>query len=50
MKGIILIGLFSTFHYSTIMTYSIQAITYASVGTLYGLKWWEKHFISSSSN
>jgi len=50
MKGIILIGLFSTFHYSTIMTYSIQAITYASVGTLYGLKWWEKYFISSSSN
>jgi hypothetical protein len=43
MKGIILIGLFSTFHYSTIMTYGIQALTYVSVGTLYGLKWWEKN-------
>lgn len=50
MKGIILIGLISTFHYSTVMTYGIQAITYASVGTLYGLKWWEKKLISLPSN
>ena len=50
MKGIILIGLISTFHYSTVMTYGIQAITYASVGTLYGLKWWEKKLIRLPSN
>jgi len=41
LKGIVLIGLISTWHYSTLLSYGIQAIFYISVGILYGLKWWD---------
>lgn len=42
LKGIIIIGLISTFHYSTVLAYGTQAIFYISIGMLYGLKWWDK--------
>ena len=45
LKGIVLIGLISTWHYSTLLCYGTQAIFYISVGILYGLKWWDNKLL-----
>ena len=42
MKAIIIVGLISTLHYSTLLSYANQAIFYTAVGVLYGLKRWDK--------
>ena len=50
MKAIIIVGLISTLHYSTLLSYANQAIFYTAVGVLYALKRWDKIYNYQLSN